>query len=75
MHDVEFSDVQVKDDTANIIAKNMLTRVDSEGVSLTLIDSILDLNKDGITINTLEKYFVTSNGQSTLRKNALGWKL
>ena len=31
LHDVEFPDGQVKDYSANLIAENMLTRVDTDG--------------------------------------------
>ena len=41
-YDVEFPDGQVKEDGANIIAENMLTQVDSDGYSLSLMDSIID---------------------------------
>ena len=42
VHDVEFSDGQVKDHASNVIAENMLTRVDSEGFLLILINSMVD---------------------------------
>ena len=45
-YDVEFSDHQVKEYGTNIIAKNMLTQVDLDGYSLSLMDSIIDHCKD-----------------------------
>ena len=41
-YDVEFPDGQVKEYGANIIAENMLTQVDLDGYSLSLMDSIID---------------------------------
>ena len=41
-YEVEFSNGQVKEYGANIIAENMLTQVDSDGYSLSLMDSIID---------------------------------
>ena len=41
-YNVEFSDGQVKEYGANIIAENMLTQVDLDGYSLSLMDSIID---------------------------------
>ena len=41
-YDVEFPNGQVKEYGANIIAENMLTQVDSDGYSLSLMDSIID---------------------------------
>ena len=43
VYDVEFPDGEVKEYAANIIAENMLSQVDSEGFTLTLMDSILDV--------------------------------
>ena len=45
-YNMEFSDGQVKEYGTNIIAKNMLTQVDSDGYSLSLMDSIVDHHKD-----------------------------
>ena len=41
-YNVEFSDGQVKEYGTNIIAENMLTQVDSDGYSLSLMDSIIE---------------------------------
>ena len=41
-YDVEFPNGQVKEYGTNIIAENMLTQVDSDGYSLSLMDSIID---------------------------------
>ena len=41
-YDVEFPDGQVKEYAANIIAENMLTQVDSDGMSTTLMEAIVD---------------------------------
>ena len=42
MYDVEFPDGQVKEYAPNIIAENMLTQVDSDGMSTSLMEAILD---------------------------------
>ena len=42
IYDVEFPDGQVKKYAANIIAEKMLTQVDSDGMSTTLIEAIVD---------------------------------
>ena len=39
---VEFPDGQVKEYAANIIAENMLTQVDSDGMSTSLMEAIVD---------------------------------
>ena len=42
IYDVEFPDGQVKEYATNIIAENMLTQVDSDGMSTTLMEAIVD---------------------------------
>ena len=42
IYDVEFPDGQVKEYAANIIAENMSTQVDSDGMSTTLMEAIED---------------------------------
>ena len=42
IYEVEFPDGQVKDYAANVIAENILSQVDDEGFSNTLLASILD---------------------------------
>jgi hypothetical protein len=45
VYEVEFPDGQVKEYAGNIIAENMISQVDSEGYSLTLMDAIVDYQK------------------------------
>ena len=75
-YDMEFSDGLVKEYGANIIAKNMLTQVDSDGYSLSLMDSIIDHNKDPSQAIPIEdKYITTKSRQRRLCKAMKGWKL
>ena len=75
-YDVEFSNGQVKEYDANIIAKNMLTQVDSDGYSLSLMDSIIDHRRDPSQAIPIEdKYITTKSGQKQLWKTMKGWKL
>ena len=75
-YDVEFSDGQVKEYGANIIAKNMLTQVDSDGYSLSLMDSIIDHLRDpSQSIPMEDKYITTKSRQKWLQKTTKGWKL
>eukprot|EP00957_Ditylum_brightwellii_P174369 13275884-Ditylum_brightwellii.AAC.1 len=46
IYDVEFPDGQVREYAASIIAENMLTQVDSDGYTKTLVESIVDYKKD-----------------------------
>ena len=75
-YDVEFPDGQVKEYGANIIAENILTQVDSDGYSLSLMDSIIDYQRDlSQAIPIEDKYITTKSGQKRLRKTTKGWKL
>ena len=42
IYDVEIPYAQVKEYAANIIAENMLSHVDSDGMSTTLMEAIVD---------------------------------
>ena len=75
-YDVEFSDGQVKEYGTNINAENMLTQVDLDGYSLSLMDSIIDHSKDpSQAIPVEDKYITTKSRQRRLRKTTKGWKL
>ena len=63
-YNVEFPNGQVKDYGTNIIAENMLTQVDSDGYSLSLMDSIIDDQRDlSQAIPIQDKYITTKSGQ------------
>ena len=71
MHDVEFSDDQIKDHAANTIAENKLIRVDSEYSSHLLKDSIADWKKGETSIDMIDTHYATSYGKRRLRKTTL----
>ena len=75
-YDVEFSNGQVKEYGANIMAENMLTQVDLDGYSLSLMDSIIDHLRDPSQAIPMEdKYITTKSRLKWLRKTTKGWKL
>ena len=76
IYEVEFADGQVREYSANLIAENMLTQVDSDGYSITLMEGIVDHRKDEATaVPKNEKHIITRSGQRRLRKSTAGWKL
>ena len=76
IYEVELADGRIKEYGANIIAENMLTQVDSNGFSLSLMEGIIDYkHDDSIAISKTDKYITTSRGQRRLRKTTVGWKL
>ena len=42
IYEVEFPDGMVKEHSANVIAQNLLSQIDSEGFNNTTFDSIID---------------------------------
>ena len=75
-YDVEFPNGQVKEYGTNIIAENMLTQVDSDGYSLSLMYSIIDHQRDPSQAIPIEdKYIMTKSRQKRLQKTMKGWKL
>jgi hypothetical protein len=68
IYEVEFPDGQVKDYSANIIAENMLTQVDSDGFTLTMMEGIIDYRKNEATaVSKQDMYVVTSRGARQLQ--------
>jgi hypothetical protein len=76
IYEVEFPDGQLKDYAANVIAENMLSQVDSDGYSLTMMEAIVDYRKDeAVATKMADKYLTTTSGQKRMRKTTVGWKL
>ena len=62
-YDVEFPNGQVKEYGTNIIAENMLTQVDSDGYSLSLMDSIIDHQRDPSQPIPMEDKHITTKSR------------
>ena len=76
LYDVEFPDGTIREYAANVIAENMLTQVDEDGSSLSLMEGIVNYKRDPATaFSKYNKYVVTRRGQKRLRKTTVGWKL
>jgi hypothetical protein len=76
VYEVKFPDGQVKEYASNDIAENMLTQVDSDGDSTTILKVIIDYRKDeAVAVPEADKYVYTSSGQKRLQKTTVGWLL
>eukprot|EP00957_Ditylum_brightwellii_P148461 11302884-Ditylum_brightwellii.AAC.1 len=76
IYDVEFPGGQVREYAANIIAENMLTQVDSDGYTKTLMELIVDYKKDeAVAVAKNDMYVVTPRGQKRACKTTQGWRL
>lgn len=74
VYDVEFPDGAVRQYSANVIAENMYSQVDSEGYRYDIMDCIVDCAKDGNAVQKGDEYVVTKRGRHRLRKTTAGWK-
>ena len=76
VYDAEFPDGTVKEHSANIIAENMLTQVDSDGFTMTMMEGIIDHKIDtDAAVSKSDTCVVTRRGQKRRRATACGWKL
>eukprot|EP00957_Ditylum_brightwellii_P006984 529154-Ditylum_brightwellii.AAC.1 len=74
--EVEFSDGKVKEYVTNVIAENMLTRVNFEGFTTTMIEEIINYDRDETTAAHMkDKYVKTYSNQRRLRKSTAVWKM
>ena len=60
---MQFPDGQVKEYCANVIPENMLSQVDSDGFSLTLMDAIIDYQRTNTAVDKKDGYVYTNSGQ------------
>ena len=76
VYEVEFSDGRVKEYSANVIAENMMTQVDAEGFTVTMVDGIVDHKVDhAVAVPKTDAYIVSKRGVKRRRKTTQGWKL
>ena len=58
-----------------MIAENVLTRVDSDGFIVTLLEAIRDYKKDDPVVQMTDNRVITSEERKRMRKITQGWKL
>ena len=76
IYEVKFTNGQIMEYSANIIAENMLTQVDSDRFTLTMMEGIIDYWKDAATSVTKDDmYIVTKRGQKKIQNTIVGWQL
>ena len=73
--EVEFTDGSVREYSANMIAENILTQVDEEGYSPTMMNAIIDHEVDwDVAVAKEEGTVYTNRDSKWLRKATAGWK-
>lgn len=76
VYEVEFPDGQVKEYAANVIAENILSQVDEEGFSITMLEGIIDYKRDEAkAVPKSEGYVTMRNKTRRRRKTTVGWQL
>lgn len=74
IYNVEFPDGHVESYSANIIAKNIYSQVDTEGNFLMLLSDITNHQMDHTVVSADDKY-IYQGSNKTLRKTTKGWYL
>jgi hypothetical protein len=72
---VQFPDGATDVFTANIIAENMYSQVDSKGYSHSIMDEIVDHEKDGTAVSKDDGIETTKDGLQQPKRMTRGWKL
>ena len=76
VYECEFDNGTIREYSANMIAENMLTQVDEDGFSITLMEGIVDHRKDPETaVSKEDAYVMTKRGQKRNRITTKGWDL
>jgi hypothetical protein len=74
IYEFEFSDGQVLEYAANVIAENLYSQVDEEGHQQVMLDKIVDHKSDNSAVLPDDSY-TTLNGRRHRRITTKGWKL
>ena len=73
---VEFKDGSVAEYTANVIAENIYSQVDSEGRSFAILNEISGHRKvPGVAVEQDAAYIMSSNGNKVPKRTTKGWML
>ena len=75
VYDVDFPDGTIRNYGVNVISEIMLTQVDEDVYTLTLMEGIIDYNKDYTDVSKEDMYVVTMCGKKRPRKTTVVWKL
>ena len=73
VYNVKFPDGDVKKYAANLIAKNVLSQVDTNCYYTNTVKAILYHKLDGTAVHMSDKFFNTKQGKPTQRHTTVGW--
>ena len=72
---VEFSDGSTAEYTANVIAENMFSQVDSEGRQYMLLKEIVDHRKNASAVPITDGVIISKNGNRIPKQTTKGWEI
>ena len=74
LYNVQFPDDAIKPYSANLIAENILTQVDTGSYHNHILEIILDHSKDKRAVENKHQWIVTKRGRRSMRQTTVGWK-
>ena len=74
-YEVEFPDGSTEAFTANLIAENLLSQVDAEGRSYSVLSDIVDHRTNGKALSKDDASKMTKSGRAQLRHTTRGWEV
>jgi hypothetical protein len=74
-YEVEFPDGSTEAFTANLIAENLLSQVDAEGRSYSILREIVDHRTNGKALSKDDASKMTKRGREQLRHTTQGWDI
>jgi plasmid maintenance system killer protein len=75
LHQVQFRTGHVEVFSANVIAQNIYSQLDSEGHRHLMLEAIIDYRKDENAVPMEERFVVANNGNIHNRRITQGWHL
>jgi hypothetical protein len=75
LYEVQFPEGVIEEYSANIIAQNLYSQLDSEGHRYYLMEAIIDYKKEDDALPYEERFVVANNGNVHKRRTTKGWYL
>jgi hypothetical protein len=74
-YEVEFPDGTMDTYSANIIAENLYSQVDTEGKQYQVISEIIDHRTNGHAVSIDDAFITDKHGNQRRRKTTMGWEM
>jgi len=75
LYQVQFPEGQVEEYSANVIAQNLYSQLDSEGHHFVLLEDIIDYEKNEDAVPYENRFMISNNGNIHKRCTTKGWSL